>query len=202
MFAALIRFWHLVLAALAIASAVLFLAIGWASHSVISIVVAATLAAYLIAGALTVVRDAIRSGDDRGQDSRIVALMRQRDSSEAATEAPVRPTVRINQATGTIIIARRRQWLNSLRSFEVYLDGEQITLLSDGEVLRLDTPAGHHRLQVWVDSTRSRPEAVQIGPRETAHFECGSLISGWELAILPIAALRTYSLYVRRKPDD
>lgn len=59
-----------------------------------------------------------------------------------------------------IKIIRKRDWIISSKVFEVYLDGEKIGYLSDGDTNEFEVPAGQHKLR------------VKMGRYGSNNFEC------------------------------
>jgi hypothetical protein len=50
-----------------------------------------------------------------------------------------------------IKVVRTPEWVNSARKFRVYLDGQKIGTISNGEIKEFDVPIGQHKLQAKID---------------------------------------------------
>jgi hypothetical protein len=49
--------------------------------------------------------------------------------------------------TGTVYVSRPSQWVASLLSIDVYVNGKKVGSISDGKCMKVTLPAGRHRIQ-------------------------------------------------------
>ena len=69
-----------------------------------------------------------------------------------------------------IKIIRKKDWLIRYRVFEIYLDGQKMGYLSNGENFEFDAPAGQHKLRVKMGYYRSRELPCTLYSKETKSF--------------------------------
>lgn len=83
--------------------------------------------------------------------------------------------------TGTLILTRPRQWADRLRRYRILVDGREVARLKAGEELRLELPAGEHRMIAQIDWCTSNLLPFGIRPNETTEIEVGASARGWSL---------------------
>jgi hypothetical protein len=70
--------------------------------------------------------------------------------------------------SGELVVSRPAGWYQDLlRRYEVVVDGRVAGRLRRGEELRVDVPAGRHRVQARIDWTGSPPVEVDVPPSGT-----------------------------------
>jgi hypothetical protein len=51
----------------------------------------------------------------------------------------------------TIKILRTSEYVNRIRDYQIYLDGQKVGTVANGETIRLDTTKGDHTLIAKID---------------------------------------------------
>ena len=82
-----------------------------------------------------------------------------------------------------IIVRRTSQFANKLRSIQIYIDGEQVGAVKDGQAATFPVPSGQHEVYAKIDWQTSRPLDLTVKPGETITLECGSPLQGWKIAL-------------------
>jgi hypothetical protein len=96
-----------------------------------------------------------------------------------------------------ITISRKQEWNNRLRHFTIYLDGQKLGSVGNGEVKTFDIPDGNHSMRAKVDWCGSRELEFSITGDETKYFK----LSGFKHSntIMPAAVVLLFlSLILRR----
>ena len=76
-------------------------------------------------------------------------------------------------AYGTIVLSRARGgYRDVLRRYAVLVDDTKVGRIGRGETLRLDVPAGAHRLQLKIDWCSSAPLTAVVEGGEAVGFAC------------------------------
>jgi hypothetical protein len=70
-----------------------------------------------------------------------VVLMLCEHPSSALAQAKATP------GTGTVYVSRPSQWVASLLSINVYVNGKNVGSISDGKCMKVTLPAGRHKIQ-------------------------------------------------------
>lgn len=76
--------------------------------------------------------------------------------------------------TSTLRISRTSEWANCLRRFGVFLDGNKIGTIRNGQTVDFPVAPGEHELFLTVDWCRTEVLLVDIPEGETLHVHCGS----------------------------
>jgi hypothetical protein len=84
-------------------------------------------------------------------------------------------------ATGTVILARPKQWSDRLRSYRVLVDGAEVGRLSPIAELRIELPEGEHEVVAKIDWARSNRLSMLIRAGEVTELEVGANARGWLL---------------------
>ncbi len=79
-----------------------------------------------------------------------------------------------------IIIKRLSDFKNSLRSYFIYIDGEKVHKIKDGEKLKISTHSGSHQIGVKFDLVKSDLLRFNIGEGETKHIEISLPPPNWK----------------------
>jgi hypothetical protein len=96
-----------------------------------------------------------------------------------------------------IIISRKQEWNNRLRHFTIYLDGQKLGSVGNGEVKTFDILDGNHSIRAKVDWCGSRDLEFSITGDEKKYFK----LSGFKHSntIMPAAVVLLFlSLILRR----
>jgi hypothetical protein len=83
-----------------------------------------------------------------------------------------------------LIIKRNSEWNNRLRNFGVYINGEKVGVIGNGETKEFDVEVGNHEILTKIDWCRSRIIEIEIKENENKTIE----LSGFKYGniILPI----------------
>lgn len=95
-----------------------------------------------------------------------------------------------------IIINRSEEWSGSLRKYLIYIDGNKVGSLSNGDKVKLQVSPGSHTLKIMVDwRTASTPTInFNIHETETKEFEVKNNPKiTWAIIVLAALAV-TYSI--------
>lgn len=69
-----------------------------------------------------------------------------------------------------IKIFRKKDWFIRYRVFEIFLDGQKMGYLSNGESIEFDAPAGQHKLRVKMGRLRSKDFNYTVYNKENKSF--------------------------------
>ena len=78
----------------------------------------------------------------------------------------------------SIIINGTSEYLNRLRNYDVYIDGEKIDTISNGETKEFNISAGQHSILIKIDWCSSQTLLVDINDNETKSFKVGGFKNG------------------------
>lgn len=92
-----------------------------------------------------------------------------------------------------LIINRKSEWINSMRDVRVYLDGELLGMVQNGQSSEFGIPSGEHTLITRMDWYGSKPLTLHVGEKESLHIELTSFKFGKWLS--PLAFLLILGYY-------
>jgi hypothetical protein len=131
--------------------------------------------------------------------------------SEASEMAPLRY---FSSKITAIRLTRTSEWKNRFRGFTVFIDGQQVGEIKNGESLLLEVSPGDHELFVKIDWCKSNEVRLQIPERTMIDIACGSgfgkdkplsaalsAIEGAYVAVWP-AAETSSGLPLQQLPSD
>ena len=98
---------------------------------------------------------------------------------------------------GKIVISRTQEWNNKLRQIAIYVDGQKMGTIGNGEVKTFDVADGNHFVKAKIDWCGSRQIDFSISGEEKKYFK----LSGFKNSkiITPLAfVLVITSLILRR----
>jgi hypothetical protein len=83
-----------------------------------------------------------------------------------------------------LIIKRTSEWNNRMRDIEIYLDGEKISVIGNGQIKEFEVEPGEHTLRSKIDWCGSETLKMNISDNESKRIE----LSGFKLGkyIVPI----------------
>ena len=193
------RLRRFLLAASALASAAILLAIGWFGILELNLLRTGITWAgglFILGLALALLRDALTPTPKAPKSASVplgLRVVHHQPDDSAGKDAAEDPS---DPDRSAVVLSRVSQWVNKLRDVDVYLDGLQVASLGDGQTVQLDIDPGPHRIQVRIDSSRSTEQTLHLRAGETVRFTCGSLIAGWKILIAPYIYLARHSLYL------
>jgi hypothetical protein len=95
----------------------------------------------------------------------------------------------------TIRISRTSEFVNRIRDYQIYLDGQKIGTVANGETIKFDTTIGEHTLIVKIDWCTSPELKINIGETDTKEFKVGGFKNAnWMMLIGAILALIVFVL--------
>ncbi|MDT0648042.1 hypothetical protein RM545_15190 [Zunongwangia sp. F260] len=90
-------------------------------------------------------------------------------------------------------IKRNSELANSVRSFQIVLDGKILDNIEDGEIKEFQIPPGKHTLRAQLDWCGSRPLHFEISEGEEKLVEIkGFIFSDW---FLPVALFNAFLFF-------
>ena len=96
-----------------------------------------------------------------------------------------------------IEIWREREFKDSLRAYQIELDGKVVEKINSGEIIGLDVQPGQHRLRLKIDWCSSPYVDYEIQLGQTIKFQCGSNAKSL-LVLIYITFLRNKYLWLKR----
>jgi hypothetical protein len=72
----------------------------------------------------------------------------------------------------SIKIKRNKKWGDSLRSYQIVLDGEHAGIIFENQSISIAIEPGHHSLRMKLDSSGSEEINFDINRGEGIRFEC------------------------------
>ena len=98
-----------------------------------------------------------------------------------------------------IIIQRANEFNNRFRDYGIYIDGQKVETISNGEAKELKVEAGRHTIVSKIDWCSSPEISFEIAGNETRSFRVGSFRHGKWLTPVVVAILVFYML--SKSPD-
>lgn len=77
-----------------------------------------------------------------------------------------------------ITIVRTSQRVNSMREYDIYLDGQKINAISNGETKTIEVSNGNHEIYLKVDWCKSKKLNINLAEGQELKLKCGSKITG------------------------
>lgn len=95
----------------------------------------------------------------------------------------------------TIIISRSNEYLNRMREYDVYLDGEKVGSIANGETKEFDVSPGTHTILTKIDWYSSPGLSLEIMDEETKSLQVGGFKNGrWMMPAALILIVHSYIL--------
>ncbi len=82
---------------------------------------------------------------------------------------------------GKITISRESQFMNKMRSYDIYVDGEKTGEIKNGETEEISVTPGEHVIQLQIDWCKSKKIPFRLSEGESHSFQCGSRLKGWRV---------------------
>ncbi|WP_026809509.1 hypothetical protein [Arenibacter latericius] len=100
-----------------------------------------------------------------------------------------------------IIIERKSEWNNKARDFEIYLDGEKVGSIRDGNTLEIEVEPGRHQLIAKIDWCRSNVLEIELNENTSkvialSGFKYGAIIMPVLLGIILAYLISKYAFNV------
>jgi hypothetical protein len=99
----------------------------------------------------------------------------------------------------TIHLKRDSGYADSIRNYEVILDGKLIGKIADGKSESFKASAGTHTLQLSIDYIKSNKLSFECSDKETVSFECRNTLRGKRYILLPLYLTILKSKYIKLK---
>jgi hypothetical protein len=88
-------------------------------------------------------------------------------------------------ATCHLKIIRRGGYADALRSYKIFINGEQVCSIARNATLALDAPSGPLKIEARVDWGKSFPLTIEAAPNQSIEIEVsnhwGALLSLWAI---------------------
>jgi len=84
---------------------------------------------------------------------------------------------------GAIEITRVKQYANKLRAIGIYVNGNKIDTIDDGETKKIKLDPGDNEVYVKIDWCKTKPLKINTEENKTTKLELGSNLSGWKLLL-------------------
>ena len=87
-----------------------------------------------------------------------------------------------------IIVYRNTEWANKWRTIDLYMDGEKLGSLEDGQTIAFEIPTGNHSLEAKIDWCGSNTIELMMEEDDIVNLEItGFLFSKYFLSVAIIA---------------
>ncbi len=102
---------------------------------------------------------------------------------------------------GTIEIKRVKQYANKARAIGIYINGQKVDTIKDGETKSFELNPGNNEIFAKIDWCKTKPLKIDNTGNESLQLELGSNLSGWKLllGIYYIIFNTSEYLYLKRK---
>lgn len=77
-----------------------------------------------------------------------------------------------------ITIVRTSQYVNGMREYGIYLDGQKVNVISDGETKAIEVSDGSHEIYLKIDWYKSQKLNINLSEGQELKLKCGSKITG------------------------
>jgi len=78
----------------------------------------------------------------------------------------------------TIKIQRTSEYNNRMRDYKIFIDGQQVATIANGETKDFATTAGQHTVTAKIDWCSSPDISINIGDNETKNLKVGGFKNG------------------------
>ncbi|MBC7553741.1 MAG: hypothetical protein H7257_07160 [Taibaiella sp.] len=107
-----------------------------------------------------------------------------------------------------VIIKRSSEYINSLRSCHIVIDGEKAGEVKNGKTIQITIPPGRHTIKSTIDWCGSRELTFEAGPEDRKQFHLSGfryskwfMVAGLLLAPVGIAAMYLFDNYLLMLPQ-
>lgn len=102
-----------------------------------------------------------------------------------------------------LVVHRRSEWANRARAIGLYLDGQKIASIKNGETEEFDLQPGHYKLKAKIDWCGSQVNYLDIGGSEVRRIELTSFSKyKWALPVLVVIQISLLILSFYFKIND
>lgn len=77
-----------------------------------------------------------------------------------------------------ITLFRTSQYVNDMREYDIYLDGQEINTISNGEIKTIEVSEGSHEIYLKIDWCKSKKININLTEGQEMKLKCGSKITG------------------------
>lgn len=77
-----------------------------------------------------------------------------------------------------ITLFRTSQYVNGMREYDIYLDGEKINAISNGETKTIEVSDGNHEIYLKIDWCKSKKLNINLDEGQELKLKCGSKVTG------------------------
>ena len=102
-----------------------------------------------------------------------------------------------------VILERGSSTIDKTRKYKIMVDGENVGIIGDGEIVEFDVKEGEHQIYLSIDWCRSPKISVDIKDNEYLNLSCGSAMKGWKsiFSIIYITFLKNEYIELTEKPS-
>ncbi len=93
--------------------------------------------------------------------------------------------------SSVVKIIRKKRWGDTLRFYEIILDGKNVGIIFATQTISVPVEPGHHSLKMKIDWGGSEEINFSIGSGEEITFECESTFRIWQLLLFPYYFFRS-----------
>jgi hypothetical protein len=85
---------------------------------------------------------------------------------------------------GQVVITRSSEWNNRRREIGIYVDGEKLGTVANGDTKTFELPSGPHTIKAKIDWCGSREKEFSISDGQKKYFR----LSGWKFGNIVMPA--------------
>ena len=102
-----------------------------------------------------------------------------------------------------LTIERTSEWANKLRKIGIYLNGEKLDVIANGETKSFDVPVGTHTLYCKIDYITSRKVTFEITEERGTGFRLSSFAYGswWKIFLASWYASFGHKDYIKLEEE-
>ena len=100
-----------------------------------------------------------------------------------------------------IILSRPAEWMNRIRSYKVFINGQQVGVIRSGATEEYLVEPGNVSVECKISWCSSRTLTVPVGSGETAYLKVSNGMKLYYFIVLLLAGEVFLSFYYRNKPD-
>ena len=99
----------------------------------------------------------------------------------------------------TIKIQRTNDYINAVRNYRLFIDGQKIGTLSNGQIIDFEIPSGRHSVVAKIDWCSSPEVTFEINDNDSKIFLVGA-IKNWKWIMPLIMVICTLTLLLPHNP--
>jgi hypothetical protein len=95
-----------------------------------------------------------------------------------------------------IIINRSSEWMNRVRAFKVFIDGEQVGTIKNGGAEEFKIDPGVHTVVCKVDWCSSQELGIVVSDGETEYLKVSNGMKYYYYLVIPMVVVLAYNFYI------